>query len=390
MFTIEAFIEYFNHLVPGGILVLSRKLLLPPSDSIRLWATAYESLRLIGIKYPEKHLIMLRNWDTFVLIALARPLQHIQLIQSFANKNNFDFVYRDGISSESVNRFNVFKSPYHYLVIRRLEQSYQTGNEKNFFSSYPLDVAPQTDNRPFPSRFLKWFKLREIYESTGSRIYSLLMSGEIVVLVVFLEAVAISILLLILPLLFAIKKGATFLTPQILYFLSIGMGFMFLEIYYINQFVLLFGNPVMSFTVVLTGVMVFSGIGGILSQYFDQRQLKFIFIIIFVFLIISFFYLSLIIKKSLSFSVSMQYILAFLLLLPPGLLMGIPFPVGMKRLLKNPEQRAYAWVANGCASVLTSIIAAQIALSMGISFIMLWAACSYLLAFLCVVKLNSP
>ena len=79
-----------------------------------------------------------------------------------------------------------------------------------------------------------------------------------------------------------------------------------------------------------------------------------------------------------------RYIFAFLILFPIGFLMGFPFPMGMRYLLENPVQRAYAWALNGCSSVLTSIISAQIALSLGITHIMAFAAIAYLFAFLSV------
>ena len=386
LFTLEAFTEYLRHLAPGGLLILSRKLLLPPSDSIRLWATAYESLRGLKIKNPQRHIAVLRNWDTFVLLVSTRPFQDISRTQSLVDKYNFDIVYQDGISFEMANRFNVFKSPYYYLTIKQLERSYRFGKEKKFFSGYLLDVKPQGDSRPFPNRFLKWSKLHEIYKSTGSRIYSLLMSGEIVVLTVFMEAVVISIFLLILPLLLTVKKVKE--SRHILYFLSIGMGFMFLEIYYIKALTLLFGNPIISLTVVLTGVLAFSGLGGIYSYKFNLQRLKYILVATILLLAISLFCFSIFIPKILALSKPLQYFLALMLILPSGVLIGMPFPLGMRCLLKHPEQRAYAWAANGCASVLTAIVSAQIAISVGIPAVMLCAVFSYLLAFLCVVRLN--
>ena len=389
LFTKAAFTQYFKHLVPGGLLILARKLLLPPSDSIRLWATAYESLRGLGMKNPEKHLAMLRNWDTFTLIASTRPLQNLTRLQHFAKTNNFDLVYLHKIPAGETNRFNIFKAPYHYLEINRLGQAYRAGAEKDYFAHYMLDVSPQGDDRPYPNRFLKWSQIKEIYKSSGSRIYSLLMSGEIVILTVFVEALFISVFLLILPLSLTVGKTEKSRLPHILYFLSVGAGFMFLELYYIKEFALLFGNPVVSLTVVLAAVLIFSGIGGIVSRKFERKDINHILIIIVVFLAGSLFFFDLIVQKLLGLSIPLQYLFAFLLMLPSGLLMGLPFPLGMRCLLTFPGQRAYAWAANGCASVLTSIISAQIALSVGIPAVMLGAVLSYLLAFLCAVRLNS-
>ena len=75
-----------------------------------------------------------------------------------------------------------------------------------------------------------------------------------------------------------------------------------------------------------------------------------------------------------------RYVVSLLVILPVGVLMGLPFPLAMQSLLDHPSQRAYAWAVNGCASVLSSIAAAQLAISMGIPSIAFFAIASYLVA----------
>ena len=382
LFTTESFSEYLNHLTENGILIIARKLLLPPADSIRLWAEAYESLKSLGFKNPEQHIAVLRNWNTFTIIVSVKPLNDTAVLKDFARNMNFDLVYIPGITKKMVNRFNIFDAPYHFLEISRLAEAYQSGTEKTYFETYPLDVAPQSDNRPFPGRFLKWDRLKALYKITGSRFYSLFMSGEIVVAVVFLEALAISIFLLVLPLFIIPKQGQKLYISDILYFLAVGAGFMFVELFFIKKYIFIFGDPVISFTVVLTGILVFSGFGGYCSQRIGPNGLRYVLIALILVLMFVFFGLDPIVHRILACSKIIRYILAFLLLIPSGFLLGLPFPLGMRYLLNHPAQRAYAWTTNGCASVLASIASAQIALSIGIPTIILCAAAAYLLAFL--------
>jgi hypothetical protein len=77
-----------------------------------------------------------------------------------------------------------------------------------------------------------------------------------------------------------------------------------------------------------------------------------------------------------------------LVLLPIGFLMGLPFPLGMRDMLNSPTQRAYAWSVNGCASVLTSIVSAQFALVLGISFILGCAIAAYFVVIFSWQQLN--
>jgi hypothetical protein len=381
-FTIESFTQYFQHLSDNGILIVPRLLLLPPSDVIRLWAAAYESLKFLEIKNPEKHIAVLRNWNTFTLIVSAQPFNNTTVLKDISRDLNFDMVYIPGISKKNVNRFNIFDAPYHYIEIQRLAEAYRSGTEKTYFGTHPLDVSPQTDNRPFPYRFLKWSRLKALYKMTGSRFYSLFMSGEIVVSVVFIEALGISILLFILPFLATLKETRKFYFSHTLYFLAVGAGFMFIELYLIKEYIFVFGDPVISLTVVITGLLVFSAFGGYYSQRISAKNFPIAFAVLMVTLMCMFFILNPIIHSVIHLNQFLRYILSLLLLLPPGFLMGLPFPLGMRYMLNLPAQRAYAWTINGCASVLTSIASAQIALGLGISAIIVFAISAYFLAFI--------
>jgi hypothetical protein len=383
-FTVRAFTDYLAHLSERGVLIVSRKLLLPPADSIRLWSTAYEALRALKFKNPERHLALLRNWDSFTLIVSIQALKHGTRLIQFADRYNFDPVYLPVLTQNQINRYAIFARPFHFSEINRLTRAYRAEDDKAFFQSYLLDVAPQTDNRPFPARFLKWFHLPELYKSTGSRPYSLLMSGEIVIPVVFVEAFLISLFLLSFPF-FAIKnRGPKLSISEAAYFLSVGAGFMFVELYFIKHFILIFGNPVISFTVVLSGILVFSALGGFWSQYMSYKEIKKALITLIVFLALIFVGLETVTYEILGLAEAVQYALAILILLPCGVLIGLPFPLGMRYLVKSSAKRAHAWTANGCTSVLTSILAAQIALSAGISYIIAGAVASYILAFVAV------
>ena len=388
LLTMDAFAGYLNHLTNAGVLIISRKLLLPPADSIRLWSTALESLKQTHMKDPHNHLAMLRSWDSFTLIVSKQPLVHTGKIVRFARKMNFDMVYLPGMTPSMANTFNIYKEPFHYNEITRVAQAYLNGSEKDFFKRYVLDTSPQSDLRPFPQRFLKWTRLKELYRSTGSRLYSLMMSGEIIVAAVFAEALVISAVLLIVPLFATRKTGTPPPAYQLLYFLCLGAGFMFIEMFFIKAYTFLFEDPVISFSVVISGILIFSGLGGYVSRYTGKTRLRAATGGLIALLIVTAAILEPLIAKCLELSAGVQYIIAVLVMFPIGFLMGLPFPIGMQYILGSPLQRTYAWAANGCASVLASILSAQIALSIGIPAILACALISYLLALICIVKSN--
>jgi len=128
--TRDSFLAYLNHLKDNGIIIVSRKLLLPPSDSIRLWATAYESLRSYGIIDPENHIILLRNWDTFTLLVFVTPVTNTSAIEELALRKNFDIVFLNNIDQSRANRFNIFDQPFHFTEIKMLAAAYQNRTEQ--------------------------------------------------------------------------------------------------------------------------------------------------------------------------------------------------------------------------------------------------------------------
>jgi len=379
LLTIEAFVEYLNHLKPGGLVTVSRKLLLPPSDSLRLWGTAYEALKRTGIDSPAGHLAVLRNFDTFSLIVSKTIIDPGRLAE-FAKIRNFDLVNLHGMDPDVVNRFNQFDEPYHFAEITRLAESYRTGRQHDFFRDYLLDVAPQSDKRPFPGRFLKWSTVDRLFRSLGKRIYALFMSGEIVVAVVFVEALVISLVLLIIPLLVSTRGIQKPKIARSTYFFAVGAGFMLVEIFFIKRFIILVGDPVISFTLVLAGFLFFSGLGAIWGNKYELRSLRRLLALLIVVLILETILFELLLPSILRTATVWQYVVMLLFLLPAGFLMGLPFPLGMRYLLDTPVQRAYAWSVNGCASVLSAIAAAQIAISWGIPQVAAAGVIAYMVA----------
>jgi len=379
LFTTDAFLQYIEHLTADGVLIISRRLLLPPADCLRLWASAYEGLKLNGTRNPADHLAILRNWDTFTLLVFKQPLQPTTTTRlvNFAENLNFDWVFLPKITSDQANRFNKFDAPYHFNEVNRLATAYHKGQEKGYFKSYLLDIQPQSDNRPFPGRYLKWPKVKSLYQTLGSRLYALLMSGEIVVLVVLIEALVVSGFLLFLPLVFVRRNKRKISTSQVLYFLGVGAGFMFIELFFIKKYILLFGDPVISFSVVVCGILIFSSFGGAWAQTKDKSVLKKALPGLLAILLLAIFVLDPLMNCLLGLKAIWQYVWALVVLFPIGFLMGLPFTIGMRDLLSSATERAYAWSANGCASVITAIVSAQIALIFGISFILGCAIAAY-------------
>ena len=391
LLTVDAFEAYLRLLTPDGVLTVSRRLKLPPSDILRLWATAHDALARSGMPEPRRHIVLLRDWGTYTMVVSRRPMKNAEALRGFVDRNGFDLVYLPGLLSGAANRRNELPEPYYYRSVAQLSAAYQKGRSDGFFDTYPLDVAPQTDLRPFPGRLLKWAGIGALYESIGGRHYSLFLSGEIVVMVVLAEALLVTLLLMGIPHRLMRAGNVEGATYQIPYFFGIGCGFMFLEIFFIHLYTFLLGDAVIGFSVVITGLLIFSGLGGLISRMWPLRTVRIVLpalILLIAALLAGSVWCF---ERLLAFSSPARLSLVLLILVPVGTLVGMPFPIGMRLLAPGPAARAYAWSINGCASVLSAVMAAQLAISFGLGYLLVGAMLAYGLSFAgCYAHPKSP
>jgi len=390
LLTVEAFADYLGHLKPEGVLILSRKLLLPPSDMLKIFAAAYTALQATGIEDPASHIVLIRGWDSYTLLCSPSAFDQSALAElgSFCRRLNFDPVFYRGIKHEQANRFNSYAEAFHYREIQKLYRGLREDRAEDYFREYYLDIAPARDDRPFHSRFTRWAKLGTVFRSTGSRFYTLFLSGETIVLVVLGIAGLLGLLLLLLPrliparaVLYPKREGSRerCAAAAVLYVLAAGGGFMFVEMAFLQGFTFVFGNPVIAFTVVLAELLVLSGIGGAASARWSRRTLPPVLIGLIICQIVLFALFGGAEQQLLEASPAAQALGSFGLLAPVALLMGVPFPVGLRILVPTPRFRAFGWAANGVASVVASILAIPFTMTWGISRLLLLAAACYIL-----------
>jgi hypothetical protein len=374
--TVDALRAYWRRLGDSGVLSISRRLVLPPSDSVRIFATALEALRSEGIGDRQNHLAVIRNWDTCTILVSRLPVAGPGLarLEAFAARLGFDLDYFPGITPDKIDRFNRYGRPFFADAYRDLV------GDPSFIRRYPLDVAPQGDDRPFPSRFLRWSRIGDFYRVTGERVYLLLLSGELIAAAALAEGAAVCLLLLLLPL----AAGARRSRPRSLgagrplaVFAAIGLGFMFCEMCLIDSLALLFPGASVTLAVVLFGLLASSAAGGLLSARLSGRGLRGVLAVAALLLAALALSLPLIVHALLPLGLALRVAGALVVTGIPGVLLGIPFPAAMRGLGGTGPRRAYAWAVNGSASVLASTGSALVAMSAGWMTLGLLAAASY-------------
>jgi len=393
-FTTEAFEDYLRALKPGGFLSMSLYLLPPPRGELRLAAMAKEALERAGMR-PGDHLLAYRSWGTFSLLIKKEPieLREIEALRSFCERLRFDLVYYPGMPEEEANVYNRFPTPLYFAGMQRVLKE----GEK-FYSISPFDLSPATDDRPFFHHYFKWGHLGEIYHLAGEK-WQILVEGGYLVPILLLQALFLSFLFIILPLILGKMREQKSKIPGahsfswLIFFSALGLGFMFVEISLIQRFILFLGHPVYSVSLVVFSLLIFAGVGSSLSMRADPRGyrgLKLVLPSAAVLIFLYAFFLPQVLPSFHGKPLFLRQIITVLLIAPAGLLMGMPFPLGIRLVGSVGSQWPFfvpwAWCANGCASVLGSVLPVIIALSWGFQAVFFLAGFLYAMALLVVWK----
>ena len=165
--------------------------------------------------------------------------------------------------------------------------------------------------------------------------------------------------------------------PFLAYFGLIGMAFLLVEIPLIQRFIQFLGNPAYAFSAVLFTILLFSGLGSLLSTRISLRVATGALIL---FMIAMPLLLPPILAVFLGFPLPQRLVATALILAPLGILMGVPFSGGivwMAEKAARPTLVPWIWAVNGAASVIASILAALLALSFGFNWVFRIGALCY-------------
>lgn len=387
LYTTEAFQAYFEHLEPGGLLMATRWVQTPPSEELRMVATAVEALEGMGVSDLENKLVLLRTLQTLTLLAKKEPFTPMELekVQAFAQSQQMDLSYLPGLDPKELNQFFILPQEVYFVAVSQL---LDRAKRQEVYDEQTFDVAPATDDRPFFFHFFRWRQIGDVLDHLGEVWLPFGGAGFLVILGFLGISVLMSGVLILVPLL--LMKGLTkegdgagsrgLSLGALVYFLALGLGFLWLELPLMQRFILLLDQPTYSFGVVLFAILVFSGIGSLLSARLGRYQTWAILALSLVGLVY-YFGTTPFVQLMLGLPLAARIPIAVLAIAPLALLMGIHFPSGIAALGdRRPALIPWAWGANGYASVVGSALAALMALSWGFSTVTLAASALYLLA----------
>jgi hypothetical protein len=218
----------------------------------------------------------------------------------------------------------------------------------------------------------------------GQRWYPCLR-GELLVLVLLLQASVTAFVLILIPVLVARAAGIRALRFRgFFYFSLIGTAFMFVEVTLIQKFLLLLGDPLHSAALVIFSLLISSGLGSLGSQRLlphpDPARAGKILALCSALILLYLIALPRLPDLLGDIAVGLRMAITPALIFPLGFMMGFPFPSGIRILAGSRASVPWAWAANAFSSVISSVLALLVAFHLGYSTVLALASGAYLTA----------
>jgi hypothetical protein len=398
-YTVESFQDALGRLKPDGLLIINRWLQDPPSETLRVFAIAVTALEKTGAN-PQQQVVAFRGYNMGTILVKNQDfsINELEAINEFTSERAFDLIYTPNLETADINQHNILPEPVYYSTFTALLNS---KNRENFYREYPFEISPPTDDKPFFGHFFKWSQYQQVIAELGKTWQPFGGAGYFVIFALLILASILATLLIVLPVIIHQMRIKSPAQTQgsgehlnkiwlLVYFGLLGFAFLFVEIPLIQSVILYLGHPSYALTIVLFTVLFFSGLG---SQMSSRVPIRFALGFLVLLLLLLPFMLPTLYDYTLGYSFPVRVGLIILILAPVGFLMGIPFPAGIRAILGNDEKSPHIpwiWAVNGSTSVISSILAALLALSFGFSWVLRLGALCYAAAWLAIRAINRP
>ncbi|MFH0793084.1 MAG: hypothetical protein V2A74_03525, partial [bacterium] len=389
LLTVEGMSAALRAIEPEGFLAVTCALRQPPRDFIKLTATVIAAARRSGIDNPANHLILVRTWDTGLLVFAESPLTAAQLekVRTFCEERSFDLAWLPNIRPEETNRFNQLERPYYYEAAKAL----LSPKAQDYLEGSVFDLRPPSDSRPYFFSTWRWLKTPQFLREMGRdwlpyADWAELFLGATIVLLLALSA---SLILLPLAASRRIRREGRPSLGLAVYFSSLGLGYLFLEMAAIQRCIILFGEPIYATSFVVSLFLFASGVGSSLSgrialakprRVFSPLRTATLSVAGFALVAWGVFHLSW--GALLAVSTASKLAAAGIVFGALAFTMGFPFALGIRRLADGQRENAvaWAWAFNGFASVLSPLLATQLMVAAGVGWVFALASVCYFAA----------
>jgi len=366
LYTVEATTEYIDHLTENGYLTISRW---HGVNSLKLTILYLKAAEKLGIENANKHIVIIKS---------GRVVNHI------FKKSEFDDSELQKISNLAAEmNFTILYMP-NSKINNEYSQIINSKNLDEFIDDHPMDLKPSTDDCPFFFNNKRLRSVPGILYGTTKDVGIFLLYG------LFIVALFLTFILIIIPA--YLNRGDLFKNETkskfsyLIYFSLLGISFMIVEVSFLQKFMLFLGHPIYSIMVVIFSLLLFAGSGSFITNKIIQEKLipRLKIILLLAIGIVFCYNLSLypLFTELLGLDVKIRILISILLLGMMGIIMGMPFPIGIKLVgLKYKELIPFCWSLNGVFSVLGSILAVILSMNIGFTKTIFLAVILYIIAY---------
>ena len=388
LYTVDAFREYLEHLKPDGMIAITRWEFRQPREALRVVSVATEAMHQLGVQNPAKHFIVVSEGDLdedgIPVVVLAKkspftPEEEAAVKAHIESTEDLVALYTPSAPGQN---------PFSALIARN--------DPRAFARAYPYNVAPVDDNAPF---FFFTLKTDQVLHDGGLQrgIDWKVNLGVVVLGIVFAISLVAVVVFLVGPM--ALRGGRRQRALPLLYFVAVGLGYILVEIAFIQRFVLFLGHPTYALTVVIFLLLLSSGAGSLSSRrWLPNTARGWIPLVILVLAIALYTWgLTSLLTSLIGLPFFVKLVVSAVVLVPLGFAMGMPFPTGLRAIANtaavelpasqlgepaNSDDNAveWAWAMNAASSVLGSVLAMVIAIHFGLNITVACGAAAYLLS----------
>jgi hypothetical protein len=390
-FSVEAIDAYLRALAPGGMVSIPVSIRDFPVYALRMLATVRAALLHDGVNDPAAHVLVYRSaWSVRILVS-RQPwgAAAITAARKFCDDRSFDLSWYRGLNvikaradlyndlpAVSFDKGEVESGGPDDAIA---DEAHSVLSGQPTASREQFNLSPITLDKPFFYAVLRLDRIGTILKRL--EILPQAEVGALVNLAVLAQAVVIAALVLLVPLAAPnrIRIPRAGLLRAIIYFPALALGFLFIEIYLIEKASFWLGDRTNGFALVLTGMLVFSGLGSLSTPRFDARPrhaMAMVAAMVVTWCVVVLLLLEPVMLNTLDWPFAARVGLLLALVAPVSVALGQPFPLGLNRA-GSGGFLPWAWGLNGAFSVVATPLANLIAREMGFSRVLLCAAILY-------------
>jgi hypothetical protein len=373
LYTREGWQVFLRALTPTGVFSVSRWF--DPdaaSETTRLLSLAVASLLDFGIEAPGAHVILItrERVATLLVSPTAFTGDDRSRVQEVADAMGFA----------------IRVSPWHAPQddrLRRIAGARSLEELEQAIDDPYFDFAAPTDRRPF---FFNMLKPRAFFQTHAQGSAGVVSGNLRATRTLIALAVVAGVLVLVIigwPLAVSGRPpmSAGLFAASALYFALIGLGFMFVQIPFLQRFSVYLGHPTYTFSIILFLMILAAGFGSVRSERVDvegSKRLVFVPAGISVLVLLEMMLLQPAMDVTIGWGLPGRTGIVALFVVPLAFLLGYCFPIGLRLTGRHSDRvTAWMWGVNGACGVMASIVAVMVSMWLGIHANLLIAAALY-------------